>query len=156
MLLLLVLLIFVVAPIVELTILIRLGGWLGWLPTLALVFGAGLVGAAIARLEGLRAALRIRQQLAAGVAPAAEMVDGLLIAAAGVLLLLPGFVSDVLGLALLLPPVRKLVRRALLHWVRTRFRVQVIGGHDVRDDATAPARGDQIIDARVIETRIVD
>lgn len=154
--LLLVLLIFVAAPIVELAILIKLGGWLGWLPTIALVFGAGLVGAAVARVEGLRSALRIRQQLASGVAPTAEVVDGLLIAAAGVLLLLPGFVSDVLGLFLLLPPVRKLVRRGLMHWVRTRFRVQVIGGHEVDDCGTAPVRSDQIIDARVIETRIVD
>lgn len=150
------LLIFVAAPIVELMILIKLGGWLGWLPTLALVVGAGLVGAAIARVEGLRSALRIREQLAAGVAPAAEVVDGLLIAAAGVLLVLPGFISDVLGLLLLLPPVRKLARRGLMHWVRTRFRVQVMGSGDAHDDPNATPRGDQIIDARVIETRIVD
>lgn len=152
----LILLIFVAAPVIELIVLIRLGGWIGWWWTLALVFGAGILGAAVARVEGLKSAIRIRQQLASGVAPAAEVVDGLLIAAAGVLLLLPGFISDVLGLLLLLPPVRKLVRRGVMHWVRTRFRVQVIGGGEAHVSPGLTPRGDQIIDARVIDTRIVD
>ena len=78
------------------------------------------------------------------------------LALSAVLFAFPGYASDVLGLLLLLPPVRKLVRRGLMHWVRTRFRVQVIGGHEVDDGGTAPVRSDQIIDARVIETRIVD
>jgi UPF0716 protein FxsA len=147
--LLLVLLIFVVVPIVELTILFQLGGRIGWIPTLALVLGAGLAGAAVARLQGWRAAMRVRQQMAAGSLPAAELFDGLLIGAAGVLLLLPGVISDVLGLGLLVPPVRRLVRRGLMSWIRRRFQVQMIGGQ-------APPGQDEIIDARVIETRIVD
>lgn len=152
----LILLIFVAAPIVELTILVKLGNWIGWLPTLALVFGAGLAGAAIARIEGWKAALRLRQQLASGVLPAAEMFDGLLIGAAGLLLLLPGLVSDLLGLALLMPPVRRLVRTSLMHWARTRFHVQVIGAAADDDDRAPRPRGDKIIDARVIETRVMD
>jgi UPF0716 protein FxsA len=152
----LILLVFVAAPIVELTILIKLGNWIGWLPTLALVFGAGLAGAAVARIEGWKAALRLRQQLASGVLPAAEMFDGLLIGAAGLLLLLPGFVSDILGLALLVPPVRKFVRTSLMRWVRAHVRVQTIGDGADDDDRTPLPRGDKIIDARVIETRVTD
>lgn len=145
----------IVLPIVELIVLVKLGAWLGWIPTLALVLGAGLAGTAIARFEGWKAAMRMRQQMASGALPAAEMFDGLLIGAGGVLLVLPGVLSDVLGLLLLLPPMRKLVRRWLMHWAQTRFRVHVIGGMSADEDLPTP-RGDKIIDARVIETRIVD
>jgi UPF0716 protein FxsA len=148
-------LIFLILPIVELTLLFKLGNWIGWVPTLAVVLGAGMAGAAVARVEGWRAAMRVRQQLAHGVLPAAEMFDGLLIAAAGVLLVIPGVVSDVLGLLLLLPPTRKLVRRWLMHVVRTRFRVQLIRDGSPTDEGGGYS-GDQIIDARVIETRVVD
>jgi UPF0716 protein FxsA len=151
----LLLLIFVVLPIVELTLLFKLGNWMGWIPTLVVVFGAGIVGAAIAKFEGLRATVRMRQQMAQGVLPAAEVFDGLLIAAAGVLLILPGILSDVLGLVLLLPPSRKLVRRWLMHVVRTRFRVTMIPGGGPNGDERRPL-GDEIIDARVIETRVID
>jgi UPF0716 protein FxsA len=151
----LLLLLFVLLPIVELTLLFKLGNALGWIPTLALVFGAGIAGAAIAKFQGLRATMRLRQQMAQGVVPAAEVFDGLLIAAAGVLLILPGILSDVLGLVLLLPPARKLVRRWLMHIVRTRFRVTMIPGDAPGGDQRRPL-GDEIIDARVIETRVID
>jgi UPF0716 protein FxsA len=147
-------LIFLLLPIVELTLLFQLGNWIGWIPTLAVVLGAGMVGAAVAKFEGLRAAMRVRRQLTHGVLPAAEMFDGLLIAAAGVLLVIPGVLSDVLGLVLLVPPTRKLVRRWLMHVVRTRFRVNVISGRPAGD--AVPRQRDEIIDARVIETRVVD
>jgi UPF0716 protein FxsA len=149
------LLIFVVFPIAELAVLIKLGGWIGWLPTIALMIGAGMAGAAVARVEGFKSAMRVRSQLAHNTLPAAEMFDGLLIAAAGLLLVLPGILSDILGLILLLPPTRKLVRQGLMHWARTRFRVVQIGeGAPQGNDK--PRRGDQIIDARVIETRVID
>lgn len=146
--LLLILLIFVALPIAEIAVLVKLGGGVGWPLTLGLVFGTGLAGAAVARMQGWRSALRIRRQMAAGELPAAEVFDGLLIGAAGLLLLLPGAITDVLGLALLVPPVRKFVRRAAMSWVRRRFEVQVI--------ASSPPPGDEIIDARVIDARIVE
>jgi UPF0716 family protein affecting phage T7 exclusion len=148
------LLIFVVFPIAELAVLIKLGGSIGWLPTIALMIGAGMAGAAVARAEGFKSAMRVRSQLAHGALPAAEMFDGLLIAGAGLLLILPGILSDILGLILLLPPTRKLVRQGIMHWARTRFRVVQIG--EDAADAGPPRRGDQIIDARVIETRVID
>ena len=139
---------FVLLPIIELTLIFKLGTWIGWIPTLLLVFGAGLAGAAIARMQGFMAAVRVRQQLMHGVLPASEMVDGLLIGLAGVLLILPGILSDVLGLSLLVPPVRVFVRRRLMTWFSQRFRLAHLatGGRP---------GGDKIIDARVIETRVV-
>jgi UPF0716 protein FxsA len=149
------LLIFVVFPIAEIVVLVKLYGQIGLLATLALMLGAGMAGAAIARVEGFKSAMRVRSQLAHGALPAAEMFDGLLIAAAGLLLILPGILSDVAGLILLLPPTRKLVRQGIMHWARSRFRVVQIGGEPT-EDAGSPRRGDQIIDARVIETRVID
>jgi UPF0716 protein FxsA len=135
-------------PIIELTLIFKLGNWIGWIPTLLVVFGAGLAGAAIAKMQGFMAAVRVRQQLMHGVLPASEMVDGLLIAVAGVLLILPGILSDILGLSLLLPPVRVLVRRRLMAWFSQRFRIaSIVAGER--------PTGDKIIDARVIETRVV-
>ncbi|HYO24176.1 MAG TPA: FxsA family protein, partial [Lacipirellulaceae bacterium] len=93
-------------------------------------------------------------QLVQGVLPAAEMFDGLLIGAAGVLLLIPGILSDILGIALLLPPTRKLVRRGLMHAVRKRFRIQVLGR--TLGDGPPARGGDQIIDARVVNTRVIE
>ena len=102
--------------------------------------------------------MRVRNQLASGVLPAAEMIDGLLIAVAAVLLIIPGVLTDILGLALLLaadasaaasaPSSAQFTRRSPLG----RFTHEQADGAD----ATAAARGDQIIDARVIETRVVD
>jgi UPF0716 protein FxsA len=148
-------LLIVALPIVELILLVKLGGWIGWIPTLAVVIGAGLAGTALARFEGWRAAMRVRHQMASGAIPAAEMLDGLLIGVAGVLLLIPGVLSDVLGLLLLLPPTRRLVRHWVMSWLRTRFRIQVVVPG--ADDGNGPRPlGDNMIDARVIETHVVD
>jgi UPF0716 protein FxsA len=149
----LLILVFVVLPIVEITLLVKLAGGIGWLPTIALVLGAGMAGAAIARVEGFRAAMRVRSQVARGVLPADEMFDGLLVAVAGGLLVLPGILSDVLGIVLLVRPTRRLVRQGLARWARKRFQVHVVRGHDA--EGVIP-RGDQIIDARVVETRVIE
>jgi UPF0716 protein FxsA len=144
---------FVLLPVVELTLIFKLGGWIGWIPTLLLVFGAGLAGAAIARVQGFMAAVRVRQQLVHGVLPASELVDGLLIGVAGVLLILPGVLSDVLGILLLIPPVRAVARRRLMAWFSRNFRIDALSAW--REPQGATPGGDKIIDARVIETRVV-
>lgn len=148
------LLLLILLPIIELTLIFKLGTWIGWLPTLLVVFGAGLAGAAIARVQGFRAATQLRQQLQQGVLPASGVIDGLLIGVAGVLLILPGLLSDVMGIALLFPFTRGIVRRGLVTWLQQHFRIERIGGNP--DGGDGRPRGDQIIDARVIETRVVD
>ena len=152
----LLILLLIVLPIVEWTILFKLGQTIGWAPTILLVLGTGLAGAALARIEGWKAMMRVREQMAQGVLPAAEMFDGLLVGVAGVLLLIPGVLSDLLGLVLLVPPTRRVVRRGLMHWARGRFRIHAIDDATAADSSSPAVRGDKIIDARVIETRVID
>ncbi|MCH8859086.1 MAG: FxsA family protein, partial [Proteobacteria bacterium] len=103
------LLLLTVVPFVELMILLRLAEWLRWDGTIALVVFTGVLGAWLARREGLKAITKIQADLAAGVAPAGAVVDGLLILVAGIVLVTPGILTDLCGFGLLIPPVRRLV-----------------------------------------------
>ncbi len=118
------LLLFLGVPLLELIVLIKLGQFAGFWTTLAIVILAGIVGAALARWQGLRVLMRIQDELRAGRIPAAEMLDGLLILIAGVMLLTPGFLSDVFGLLLLLPWVRYFVK----NWLRMKLMRMVQSG----------------------------
>ncbi|MFN2479235.1 MAG: FxsA family protein [Pseudonocardiaceae bacterium] len=109
-----VLLVLFVATIVELVVLIAVGHAIGVLATIGLLIVTSLVGAALLRREGARTLRAFVEALRARRAPHRELFDGVLITAAGVLIVVPGFVSDVLGLLLLLPPIRALVRRRIL------------------------------------------
>jgi UPF0716 protein FxsA len=140
--------------------LIMLGRALGVIPTILLVLGGGIVGAWVARWQGMRTAMRARSQMAQGVLPTAEMTDGLLIAVGAVLLMIPGVIGDLLGVALLFPPTRALLKRAVIgQFTRRsplgRFTHEQAYGAEADGPRPRP-RGDQIIDARVIETRVVE
>jgi len=115
---------FILMPILEFTVLIEIGRRIGTLYTLMLVFGAGIAGAILARMEGLRILGRIQEDLRAGIMPAEQLFDGLLVLIAGIFLIAPGFLSDVAGLLLLFPPTRypiKLfLRRLIRQWIVTR------------------------------------
>ena len=106
-------LLFIVVPLVEIILLLRVGAMVGIGPTLLLVVGTGILGAWLARLEGLRTARAIQTELEAGRLPAARLTDAALILAAGLLLLTPGILTDLSGFALLAPPVRAMVRSLL-------------------------------------------
>ena len=114
-------LLFITVPLVEIALLIRVGEAVGLGPTLAIVIGTGLLGAWLARLEGLRTARAIQAELEAGRLPAARLTDAALILAAGLLLLTPGILTDLAGFALLAPPVRAVVRRSLAAALARRF-----------------------------------
>jgi UPF0716 protein FxsA len=144
-------LLFVVA---EMAALILLGRALGVLPTILLVLGGGLLGAWLARWQGLRTAMQARERMVQGAVPTKEMTDGLLIAVAAVLLIIPGVITDVLGLALLFPPTRSLLRRAVIGQF-TRSSPLGRFTHEHEHDRRKTSGGDQIIDARVIKTRVV-
>jgi UPF0716 protein FxsA len=144
----------------EFSILVKLSTTLGILPTLAIVFGAGILGAWIAKWQGLRALLRVQDQVQQGIVPTRSLGDGVLILVAAFLLLLPGVVSDILGITLLIPPIRKLVLAGFRHWFANHVRVQssahwqttngpLPGDDTVRDRST-------IVEARVIEAHVVD
>jgi UPF0716 protein FxsA len=129
-------LIFLVAPIVELAVIVMVAGKIGVLDTLALLILLSFVGAWVCKREGLAVLRRLQQTVAEGRTPHKEVVDGFLILLGGALLLAPGFVSDVFGLLLLLPPVRIVVRTMLLASFRRRgsFAIRIVDGVGSRVD----------------------
>ena len=116
-------LLFIVVPIVELVVIIQVGQAIGVVPTIALLIVMGLGGSWLMKREGIGVYRRIEAQLAAGRMPGRDLVDGFLILFGGALMLTPGFVSDFLGISLLLPPVRAVVRRVLAKRFRDRILV---------------------------------
>ncbi len=114
------LLLLTIVPLVELMILLRIAERFDWGPTIALVVLTGALGAYLARREGLKALSRIQSELAAGVPPAASLVDGALILVAGIVLVTPGILTDLCGFALLISPIRAWVRRRLAEALRKR------------------------------------
>lgn len=110
-------LLFAVVPVAEIYVLVTVGGAIGVLPTIILVLLTALAGAHLARLQGLSVMMRIRENLAQGFMPAEELLDGLLIFLAGMVLLTPGFLTDIMGLLILLPATRNMFKR----WLRKKF-----------------------------------
>ena len=116
-------LLFIVLPIAELYVIIQIGGAIGVLPTLALLIVDSLVGAALARSQSRAAWERFNRALAEGRVPGREVFDGAMIILGGALLLTPGFITDIVGLCLLVPPARALLRRFLTRSVSKRAGV---------------------------------
>ena len=107
-------LLFTVVPLVELALLIWIGGQTVWWLPIAMVVLTGIAGAVLARWQGLRALQRIQDDLQAGRMPADAVVDGVLILVAGILLVTPGVITDIVGVALLIPPLRSLMKRGAM------------------------------------------
>ncbi|GGO66278.1 membrane protein [Bowmanella pacifica] len=107
-------LLFVLMPIVEIAVLIEVGEQIGGWSTIGLVILTAAVGAALVRQQGVTTLMQARQKMAAGLSPGQEMLEGLMLAIAGVLLLTPGFVTDALGLLLVMPISRPFIARWLM------------------------------------------
>lgn len=120
-------LLFACVPLIDLFLLFRIGAGLGFWPTLALVLLTGVVGAALARAQGIRTIIKIHTELAAGHMPADELADGAMILLAAALLVTPGFLTDVVGVALLVPWCRRVARRVLSRHFGQRVSVMHIG-----------------------------
>lgn len=153
-------LLFTVLPIVELAILIRIGEATVWWVPILLVITTGVAGAALARWQGLQVLGRLREDAAAGRMPADALVDGFLILLAGILLITPGVVTDIFGIAFLIPPIRALMKRGVKAWIKRNIQVRVAGFNSANawqyENGASPPRNDEIIDARVIGTRVED
>ncbi|HZD04438.1 MAG TPA: FxsA family protein [Longimicrobiales bacterium] len=128
-------LLFVLVPLLELVLLIQLGQWVGLLPTLALVVGTGVLGAGLARAEGLRTFRTFQRELEAGRLPGQPILDGLAVLVGGAFLLTPGLLTDLAGFTLLLPASRRWIQRRMRAWIERRlgsgeihFRVWSSGG----------------------------
>ena len=107
-------LLFIVVPLAELYVIIKVGEAIGILPTLAILLADALLGSMLLRHQGRSAWRRFNAAIAEGRFPGREAADGVMIAVGGTLLLTPGFITDVFGLLLLLPPTRALVL-SLIH-----------------------------------------
>ena len=108
------LLLLVGAPLVELYVLIEVGSQIGALPTILLSVFTAILGAALVRLQGVSVLLRVQETLARGEAPALEMLEGAVLMMAGVMLLFPGFITDIIGFLMLIPPLRRRLIVAVL------------------------------------------
>ena len=113
---------FIIVPILELAVIIQVGSSVGVLPTLGLLIVVSIVGAWLVKFQGMGVLMRMRQQLAQGKMPTDELLNGVLILVAGALMLTPGFLTDALGLSLLIPPIRAAIRQMLAR----RFTRRVI------------------------------
>jgi len=114
-----------VVPLLELYILIKIGGYIGAFPTVGLVVLTALLGFVLARFEGLRKLTQIKRSLSLGIVPAEEMLDGVLIFVGGVLLIIPGVLTDLFALILLIPYTRTIFKR----WLRRRFDRMIATGN---------------------------
>jgi UPF0716 protein FxsA len=115
-------LLFIVVPALEILTLIQVGHVIGGWPTFFLIVGLSLLGAYLLKVQGLRTLQQIRHELSMGMIPGESLLDGALILVGGVLLLTPGFLSDVVGLILLLPPMRLLVKPLLKVWLQRQMQ----------------------------------
>ncbi len=113
-------LVFLVVPIVELAVIVQVGQTIGVAETLVVLIAVSLAGGWLVKREGLGVVRRISTAVSGGRVPGKELADGALIVLAGALLLTPGFLSDLLGLALLLPPVRAAIRPPLMAFLTRR------------------------------------
>jgi UPF0716 protein FxsA len=140
------LLLFVIVPILELWVIGRVEGVLGWPLTLALLFGDGLIGAWLVRREGRRAWDALRRALSEVRWPGDEVAQGALVVFGGALLLTPGFLTDVVGLLAVLPPSRALIARQL----RARLRPLDVGGLGTRPSGRRGGRAGDVLDVEVL------
>ena len=121
---------FLLVPLAELYVIIQVGHAFGILNTIALLIIVSAVGAWLVKREGMSVWQRFQRQVEAGAVPGREIADGVMILFAGALLMSPGFLTDILGIALLLPPVRAVIRGVLMKQAARRagiIRVQRFG-----------------------------
>jgi UPF0716 protein FxsA len=124
------LLVFLLVPLGEIYVLIKVGSIVGALPTVALVVFTAVLGAALMRAQGFSTLARVQASLDRGELPATELVEGALILLAGALLLTPGFITDTVGFVCLVPPWRRALARWLLARGVGRFQVHLHGRPD--------------------------
>ena len=101
--------VFILVPIVEMIVLIKVGGAIGALSTVALVFLTAAIGLALLRRQGPSTLARAQEKMQSGALPAKEMVEGIFLAVGGALLLTPGFITDALGFCCLIPGIRHVI-----------------------------------------------
>jgi UPF0716 protein FxsA len=120
-------LIFALIPVIELSLLIKIGSIIGTFNTIAIVILTAIIGAYLVKLEGLGIMYRIQQNMQEGIFPAEELINGMMILMAGALLLTPGFFTDVIGFLMVFPVSRRVIKR-----IARRYIEKKISSMDVR------------------------
>ena len=115
---------FILIPIIELAILIKVGQFIGVLNTVLIVIFTGLAGGFIARAQGLVTLMKIQKDINEGVMPTENLIDGLMILCGGILLLTPGLISDAIGLMVLMPFTRSLIKK----WLKRKIKDMIAHG----------------------------
>lgn len=141
------LVLFITIPLVELAVLLYAAQHTSWWLTLAMVIITGAAGTWLMRSQGWRTWSRLQAELAAGQLPTDSLLEAVLIFVAGALLITPGVLTDLVAIFLLIPPTRRLARRWLVGWLRSRFRLHTAG---FRGEFTGTGRS-QIIDSYVVD-----
>lgn len=124
---------FITVPLLELYVLIEVGSGIGGITTIALCLFTAALGGFLIRIQGIRTLLSAQQQVAQGSLPAEHALHGILLAVAGLLLFLPGFITDSLGFLLLIPAVRKLLMRKALRFSSPRSKTVVLEAEIIDD-----------------------
>lgn len=121
---------FIVLPVIEIWLITQVAGQLGWPLALVAVIGVSVAGAWLVRREGLGVIRRVQSSLGSARVPTNELADGAMIFFASALMLTPGFLTDAVGLALLIPPIRAILRPPVIAFFRRRLdlRVGTVGG----------------------------
>ncbi|HLK94902.1 MAG TPA: FxsA family protein [Nocardioidaceae bacterium] len=109
-----------VVPVIEIAVIVQVGSWIGVLPTVALLLFESLLGAFLLKREGRRAWVTLRETLANGAMPDVALLDAALVVIGGTLLLTPGFVTDIVGFACVLPFTRPAIRRLVTRLILRR------------------------------------
>jgi UPF0716 protein FxsA len=136
-------LLFVILPVLEMWLLIEVGGLIGSLPTIGMVLLTAVVGAALLKQQGVETLTRAQQRLNSGQVPATEILEGLLLAVGGALLLTPGFVTDAIGFVCLIGPLRRVVvgemlKRGVMKVAAAKTQGASFGFGDVNPRDTPP------------------
>jgi UPF0716 protein FxsA len=132
---------FIVVPIAELYVIIQVGQLIGLWPTLILLLADALLGSFLLKHQGREAWRRFNKALAERRFPGKEVVDGVLVVIGGTLLLTPGFLTDIVGLFLLIPPTRAIARRVLKRFTIGRFALVAMPGAEAFGSGRRPGGG---------------
>lgn len=144
------LLIFIGVPLIELYLFLLIGKQIGIFATVATVVITGFLGAWLTKQQGLKTLARYQQTLSEGKLPHTEVIEGIMILAAGAVLLTPGFLTDFIGFSLLIPPVRAWVRERLTNYLKGKIQVAGEAATQARDGTVS---GVIEIEAEVVEER---
>ncbi|MDG1211362.1 MAG: FxsA family protein [Paracoccaceae bacterium] len=146
-----IILILVAIPIIEIALFIELGGWVGLWPTIALVVITAILGGLLLRMQGFAAMQKLQLSVAEGGDPRGPLAHGVMILVAGLLMLTPGFFTDAVGFALLLPPVRS----GLIAWIGPKLAAKATFVEPGMGQPQMP-QPDQPIDADYVDLDLED